>query len=325
MEQGLSIFTINDDNFDNIALSLFRLQASENRVYRHYLTHLGVNPHAVVHTGDIPFLPISFFKNQDVATGQWTAQATFESSTTTGAVPGRHRIKDVAFYLKNARTVFERFYGRLENFHFLALLPSYLERENASLVVMLNYFIQESKSAHSGFYLNDRALLYKKLDELRGGSRQVILWGVSFALLDMAQETDIDLSHCIIMETGGMKGRREEITRVALHEFLCRRFNVDAVHAEYGMTELLSQAYSLGKGIFQPPPWMKVLVREINDPFAWVTGGKTGGLNIIDLANAHSCAFIETQDLGRITQGVSFEVLGRIDNSDVRGCNLLVE
>ena len=325
LEQALFTSTINDGNFEKIALSLFHLQASENKVYRDYLTHLGVRPTRIKHTRDIPFLPISFFKNHDVVTGKWVGQSTFVSSSTTGATPGRHKIRDLKFYFANARSVFERFYGGLENFHFLALLPSYLERGNSSLVAMLDYFIKESKSAHSGFYLYDRSLLYKKLDALRGDVRKVMLWGVSFALMDMAEETEIDLSHCIVMETGGMKGRREEITRAELHELLCRRFNLTSVHSEYGMTELLTQAYSYGKGYFQLPPWMKMVAREVNDPFAEVADGRTGGLNVIDLANTHSCAFIETQDLGLVVQGVNFEVLGRLDNSDVRGCNLLVK
>jgi len=324
--QSLPTSSINDDNFEDIALSLFRFQVAENRVYYDYLTHLGVHPQTVKHTCDIPFLPISFFKNQDVATGHWVEQSTFVSSATTGAIPSRHRIKDMPFYLANARSIFELFYGALENFHFLALLPSYLERGNSSLVAMLDYFIRESKSEHSGFYLNDRSLLYKKLNELRrGNSRKVMLWGVSFALMDMADEVEIDLDHCMVMETGGMKGRREEITRGELHDLLCKRFNIKSVHSEYGMTELLSQAYSYGNGCFQHPPWMKIMIREVNDPFTQVAVGKTGGLNVIDLANIHSCAFVETQDLGQVVQGVNFEILGRIDNSDLRGCNLLVE
>lgn len=325
LEQGLATCCINDDHFEHIALSLFTLQATENKVYRDYLTHLGVSPQSIKHTRDIPFLPISFFKSQDVVTGDWVEQATFMSSATTGTTPSKHKIKNLTFYLTNARSVFERFYGALENYHFLALLPSYLERGNSSLVAMLDYFIKESKSAHSGFYLNNRSLLCKKLEQLKGSGRKTMLWGVSFALMDMAEEVEIDLSHCIVMETGGMKGRREEITRSELHDLLCKRFHVQSIHSEYGMTELLSQAYANNKGYFQLPPWMKIMVREVNDPFAQAAEGKTGGLNVIDLANAHSCAFIETQDLGLVTQGVNFEVLGRIDHSDIRGCNLLVE
>ncbi len=248
----------------------------------------------------------------------------FTSSGTTGAITSRHVVPSLSFYLENCKRNFEFFFGSLSDYHILALLPSYLEREGSSLIAMVNFFIQKSESAHGGFYLNNYETLLEKIDQLRRDNRKVLLLGVSFALLELAEKFEVDLSHCMIMETGGMKGRRREMTREELHDFLQRRFNVKTIFSEYGMTELMSQAYSLGKGVYRTPPWMKVVIRDINDPFARELPGKTGGLNIIDLANLHSCAFIETQDLSKMAQDGSFEVLGRFDNSDIRGCNLLV-
>jgi len=321
-EKDLS--TVNDGNFENIALALFQQQANENKVYQKYLTYLGVNVNGITRIDQIPFLPISFFKEQTVMSGQWKEEAIFYSSATTGATPSKHYVRDLNSYLTNAEGIFERNYGAVNNFHFLALLPSYLEREGSSLVAMANYFIQKSNSQHSSFYLNNKKDLIhilKRVDQL---DRKVILLGVSFALLGLAEEYELDLSGCIVMETGGMKGRREEITRDELHRYLGSRWNAEFIHSEYGMTELFSQAYAKERGYFKAPPGMKVMVRSINDPFERLEVGKTGGLNVIDLANIYTCAFVETQDLGRIRQDGSFEVLGRIDNSDIRGCNLLV-
>jgi hypothetical protein len=316
--------SVNDTNFDNIALELFHLQAKENKVYQKYLTYLGVNVEGITQLSQIPFLPISFFKEQTIKTGQWKEETIFYSSATTGATPSKHYVQSLDAYLSNSKRIFESCYGTVDNFHFLALLPSYLEREGSSLVAMVNYFIQHSKSLHSSFYLDNKKELINTLKRIDQLDRKVILWGVTFALLDLAEEQELDLSNCIVMETGGMKGRREEITREELHRYLGSRWKTEFVHSEYGMTELFSQAYAKEKGYFKTPTGMKVMVRSINDPFEQLEVGKTGGINVIDLSNIYTCAFVETQDLGRIRQDGSFEVLGRIDNSDIRGCNLLV-
>lgn len=316
--------TVNEFNFDNIALSLFRLQAEQNPVYHKYLTYLGVTPQSVTRVEAIPFLPISFFKEQDVVTGEWKEESVFLSSATSGLGQSRHKVKSVEAYLNNVTHIFSQFYGPLTDYHFFALLPSYLERDGSSLIEMVRHFIELSKSNFSAFYLHNRGDLVKNIEMAKATRKKVLLLGVSFALLDLAEEVELDLSNCMVMETGGMKGRREEITREELHAFLGSRFSIPTVHSEYGMTELFSQAYSLGKGYFQTPKGMKLVIRDINDPFSTLKAGKTGGINIIDLSNIYTCAFVETQDLGRIRQDGSFEVLGRIDNSDMRGCNLLV-
>ena len=292
-------------------------------MYRGFITQLG-RP-APVSVEEIPFLPISFFKNHVVRTGEWTPETVFESSGTTGVVTSRHFVRDPALYKDHALRIFESFYGSITGFHVLALLPSYLERQGSSLVMMADHFIRESQSPHSGFYLNNLDDLSAKLRLLRAGSRKVLVLGVTFALLDLAERFPMDLNHCIIMETGGMKGRRKEIIRDELHEILRNAFNVPEIHSEYGMTELLSQAYSMGAGKFRLPPALKVIIRDINDPARQELPGRTGGINIIDFANIYSCAFVETEDLGRLTQDGYLEVLGRMDNTDVRGCNLLVE
>jgi hypothetical protein len=315
------LYPSNEQSFEEIALKLFRHQAVENQVYRTYLAYLGVEIEEVGAIRDIPFLPISFFKTQSVVSGNWSPEVIFTSSGTAGQQVSRHSVPSLSFYRKHSQGIFESFFGPLEEYHVLALLPSYLERTGSSLVAMANHFILESKSSFSGFYLNDLDRLAAHLVELKG-DRKVLLLGVTFALLDLAEKYDIDLGHCMVMETGGMKGRRKEIVREELHEILCGNLNIKKVYSEYGMTELLSQAYSTGGGLFSCPPCMRVLLKEINDPF----GGAihtSGVINVIDLANAHSCAFIETQDLGRLGQDGHFEVLGRIDNSDIRGCNLM--
>lgn len=321
-EEELS--TVNEFNFDNIALSLFRLQAEQNPVYQKYLTYLGVKPQSITNVESIPFLPISFFKEHDVVTGDWKEETIFLSSATAGVGQSRHKVKSVEAYLKNATRIFIQFYGPITDYHFFALLPSYLEREGSSLIEMVRHFIELSRSEFSAFYHHSTSELVKQIEMAKSTQKKVLLLGVTFALLDLAEEVELDLSNCVVMETGGMKGRREEITREELHRFLGSRFNVPLVHSEYGMTELFSQAYSLGKGYFQASPGMKLTIRDINDPYKTLNMGKTGGINVIDLSNIHTCAFVETQDLGRIRQDGSFEVLGRIDNSDVRGCNLLV-
>jgi len=319
-----SLENINEGNFEDIALRLFHFQSIHNPVYKRYLECLNCDTATVVHLNQIPFLPISFFKSQEIKSGEWQAVAEFSSSGTTGSISSKHLVYDLDFYRSHSENIFKHFFGDPESFHFLALLPSYLEREGSSLIEMINYFITRSGSVHSGFYLRNHKELIDKLEALKTDNRKAILWGVSFALLDLAEAYELDLSHCIIIETGGMKGRRREWIREELHAYLTRRFHVEVIHSEYGMTELMSQAYSMGSGYYQCPSSMKIMIRNINDPFEILPNGKTGGINIIDLANFHSCAFIETQDLGSANNEGYFEVLGRMDNSDLRGCNLLV-
>jgi phenylacetate-coenzyme A ligase PaaK-like adenylate-forming protein len=318
------LYAVNDSNFEDIAIRLFHFQAENSPVYNQYLQNLKVDLSKIESVEQIPFLPISFFKTQRIQTGSWTPEVEFSSSGTTGSLTSRHAVADLNFYLRHAEKTFEQFYGQLQQYHILTLLPAYLERKGSSLIAMMDHFIKKSGSEHSGFYLYNHDELVQKMEVLKSSSRKILVWGVSFALLDLAEQFEIDLSNAIVMETGGMKGRRQELTRQELHTFLNQRFNTVVVHSEYGMTELMSQAYSTGNGYYQIPPWMKVVVREINDPFCYV-GNKTGGVNIVDLANFHSCAFIETQDLGKTTETGELEILGRIDNSDIRGCNLLVE
>jgi len=320
-----SLIDINDNNFEDIALRLFRFQAENNPVYRQYLDYLNRTPERVESIFEIPYLPIAFFKNQLIKTGEWETKAEFLSSGTGGAVLSKHLINDLDFYLAHSEGIFRHFFGSPESYHILALLPSYLERKGSSLIEMVNHLIVKSKSIHSGFYLYNYGELVDKLLTLNDDhNRKVILWGVSFALLDLAEKYVLDLKHCTIIETGGMKGRRREWIREELHQYLNQRFQTNVICSEYGMTELLSQAYSLGSGRYKCPSSMKIIIRNINDPFEFLENGKTGAINIIDLANFHSCAFIETQDLGVVDDDGYFEVLGRMDNSDIRGCNLLV-
>jgi phenylacetate-coenzyme A ligase PaaK-like adenylate-forming protein len=323
------LFKINAQNFEAFALSLFQWQAVHNPIYHAYLAHLGKKPGQVHQLSEIPFLPIRFFKDQRVVTedtentaSDWTY---FESSGTTGQQPSRHYVNDTAFYLQVCRSIFEQQYGQLQDFHIFALLPSYLERQHASLVAMTDYFIRESQSPLSGFYLQDYEQLIGQLDTAKKSKRQILLLGVSFALLELAEHYQPDLQGVTVMETGGMKGRRKELVREELHQILQRGLNVSQIHSEYGMTELMSQAYAHKQGLFRCPPWMQVFIRDINDPFYMDRNLRYGGINIIDLANVHSCAFLETQDLGKYhSLENTFEVLGRFDNSDTRGCNLMV-
>jgi len=306
-------------------LELFRFQANNNPVYKAFISHLSsIDPNQVKTLEDIPFLPISFFKTQAVQTGIWSPQTTFTSSGTTGSVTSRHAVRDLDFYLRNARHGFESFFGPLTDYHFLALLPSYLERQGSSLIAMMDYFIRESDSPWSAFYLHDQDKLLRDLQALRGDPRKVILWGVSFALLDLAERHAQDLRPFMIFETGGMKGRKKEMTRQELHGLLMDAFQVDAIYSEYGMTELLSQGYTQGGTAFRGAPTVRVVGRDLTDPLRKGLLDETCGINVIDLANINTIAFIETEDIGRVFANGTFEILGRMDNSDVRGCNLLV-
>ena len=314
---------INESNFETHALAVFQKQSANNSIYQAYLNHLGVSCSSIQKLEKVPFMPISFFKNHTIKTNEWYVEKVFESSGTTGVATSKHLIKDVDFYHTHSQRLFEEKFGLLNDSHILALLPSYLERDNSSLVSMVQHFITESGSAYSGFYLQNLEELAKTLTELKEGAKKVVLFGVTFALLDLAEQYDLDLSHVTLIETGGMKGRREEVTREELYEVLRNKLNVQHIYSEYGMTELLSQAY--GKNaMFDMPNSMKVMIREVSDPFSIALTGKTGGVNVIDLANVNTCSFIETQDLGRINANGTFEVLGRFDNSELRGCNLLV-
>lgn len=330
---------VTSDTFEDAALAVFRWQAASNFIYREYLTHLNCHPESVQSLTQIPFMPIGFFKKHIVLTESPAVQTVFESSGTTGAQTGRHHVADLDLYTDISINIFEQTYCPLSNCHLLALLPSYLERNNSSLVYMVQQFIAQTRSPVSGFFLHNVDELLKTLKNLAQNpdGRTVLLWGVTFALLDLAEfgmrqdlECLRDIPSLIIMETGGMKGRRREMLREEVHEVLTAAFGVKAIHSEYGMTELLSQSYSKGDGIFDTSATMRILLRDINDPRAVYdkpqSGLRYGGINVVDLANLDSCAFIETQDLGRFVgeSGRQFEVIGRFDNSDVRGCNLLI-
>jgi len=311
------------EEFNDLALKIFRYQAKMNPVYEEYLGRIGCQTESIADWKQIPCLPIEFFKTHKILCGSPEVKQTFRSSGTTGSSTSQHLLADPDWYQQIFTGIFHQFYGPVEEWAVLALLPSYLERNDSSLVFMAQSLIQQSQHPSSGFYLNELTKLGETLQELESRGQKTLLIGVSFALLDLVESNAFQLENTIIMETGGMKGRRKEMVRSELHKTLCQGFGVDVIHSEYGMTELLSQAYSKGEGRFECPPWMQVSVREINDPFALVENGKTGGLNVIDLANVDSCCFIATQDLGRVGDG-DFEVLGRFDNSDIRGCNLMI-
>lgn len=310
--------------FEQKAIDVFRYQAYNCSVYEKYLDLLECQVDRVNTITKIPFLPISFFKKSKVITGEDNYDKIFFSSGTTGNEQSKHYVSDLTIYEKSFTNSFRNYFGDIENYCILALLPSYLEREGSSLIYMTDKLIYLSKHPDSGFYLDNFELLKDKLESLNNKNQKTILLGVSFALLDFAEKYQMHIDNCIIMETGGMKGRRKEITKDELHKFLCERFGVKRIYSEYGMTELLSQAYSFGKNLFNTPPWMKILIRDIYDPFSYISNNKTGGINVIDLANINSCSFIETQDLGKLYSDNSFEVLGRFDNSDLRGCNLML-
>ena len=323
------LFSINnDEGFDLIALDVFYYQAQSNPVYAEYLELLKIKPKTVKKLSDIPFLPISFFKTHEVVCKGKAIEATFLSSGTTGVANSKHHVSSLAIYEDSFTKGFEKFYGKPEEYVFLALLPSYLERTGSSLVYMANKLIKLSGHKESGFYLDNTDELIKKMTELEKVGQKYILLGVTYALLDLAEKAHNEklpaLKHAIVMETGGMKGTRKEMVKEEVHTLLKQAFGLDEIHSEYGMTELLSQSYSTAKGIFSSPPWMRVLIRDTNDPFRLLGENKSGGINIIDLANIYSCSFIATQDLGKLHPGNKFEVLGRFDNSDLRGCNLMV-
>lgn len=315
-----SIFSIaTQTDFDRMTLEVFRFQAEACAPYREYLELLGVDPAAVECPKQIPFLPIELFKSHRVYCGSNPPQQIFTSSSTTGQTPSRHYVADLRIYEEAFTRSFELFYGPVEQTAIFALLPNYLEREGSSLIYMVEGLIRRGGG---GFYLYDHDALLRDMEAHQG---KKILLGVSYALWDLAEEQRGALHDVIVMETGGMKGRREELPREEFHRLLCDAFGVQSIQSEYGMAELMSQAYSDGKGIFRTPPWMRVWVRDLNDPFRLLPNGVTGGVNLIDLANLYSCSFLQTQDLGKVYDDGSFRILGRISGSEIRGCNLLVQ
>lgn len=319
------IFTISSKrDFEKLTLKVFRYQYDNNKVYQEFCNYLNKNKSNVKTILDIPFLPIQFFKSHEIVSTTNPVQETFTSSGTTGMQTSKHLVTDISLYEQSYRKGFSEFYGNIEDYCILALLPSYLEREGSSLIYMVDDLIQSSNHPDSGFYLNNYDDLITKLIALDQSGQNVILIGVTYALLDLIEKHTFQLKNTIIMETGGMKGKRKEMIREELHAILSHGFGVPVIHSEYGMTELLSQAYSLGNGVFECPPWMQILTRDTEDALSYVSNGKTGGINVIDLANVNSCSFIATQDLGKKYPNHSFEVLGRFDHSDIRGCNLMV-
>jgi phenylacetate-coenzyme A ligase PaaK-like adenylate-forming protein len=319
------IFTIKSgEDFERIALKVFQHQYRNTSVYREFCDHLKVNPTTVINCKDIPFLPVQFFKSHRVISEGLSESITFTSSGTTDSITSKHLVTNLDLYKESYRKSFEIFYGSPSDFVILALLPSYLERESSSLIYMVNDLIDQTIHSASGFYLNTSEELIEKLKWVEENNQKTILLGVSYALLDLIEQQKFQLKNTIVMETGGMKGKRKELVKTELHETLKTGFGVPHIHSEYGMTELLSQAYSKGNGIFTCPPWMKVLTRDTEDALSY-TEDRTGGINIIDLANLHSCSFIATQDLGKTNKDESFEILGRFDNSDIRGCNLMMQ
>ncbi len=319
------VFNIqSEEEFTKVALQVFKHQFTNNKVYRSFCDLLYIHHSDVTSVEQIPFLPIQFFKTKDILSSTDTIQETFSSSGTTGSISSKHFVTDLSWYETSYLKGFDYFYGDIEEYVVLALLPNYLERKGSSLVYMVDDLIKKSEHPESGFYLNNLDELAKKLIELDKKGQKVLLIGVSFALLDLVEQYEFTLKNTIIMETGGMKGRRKELIRNELHKILKNGFGVQEIHSEYGMTELLSQGYSKGNGIFNCPPWMQVLTRDTEDALTILPKGKSGGINVIDLANYNSCSFIATQDLGKVHTNNNFEVIGRFDNSDIRGCNLMI-
>ncbi len=321
-----SFFSIDSEQaFNELALKVFQFQHQNNKVYSDYIKALGIETSFIKNHNEIPFLPIEFFKSREVLSAEKSnGTVIFTSSSTTSQMPSKHIVTDINIYEKSFLTCFDWFYGSPADYVILALLPNYLEREGSSLVYMFNKLIQLSGNSKSGFFLNNYQDLKMRIEELKNSKQKTILIGVSYALLDLA-ELGVDLSeNFIVMETGGMKGRRAELLKEELHAILKEKLKVKEINSEYGMTELLSQAYSKGDGVYECPPWMRVLIRDRDDPLSLARSNATGGINIIDLANVNSCSFIATQDLGRLKNGNTFELMGRFDASDVRGCNLMI-
>lgn len=319
------IFSINKEtDFNQLAIEIFHFQYGYNLVYKQYVDYIGVLPNKVKYLSQIPFMPIEFFKTHKVIINGLNEQIIFRSSGTTGINQSKHYVLSETLYQNSFIKAFNYFFGEIGDYCILALLPGYLEREGSSLVYMVEHLMKHSLHPDNGFYLNEYELLADKLLNLEKKKQKYLVIGVSYALLDFAYKFKMNLNNGIIMETGGMKGTRKELLKTELHNILKTAFNVPQIHSEYGMTELLTQAYSKGKGLFDTPTWMKILIRDTYDPFTFLKKGKSGGINVIDLANLYSCSFIETKDLGKINQNGQFEVLGRFDNSDIRGCNLLV-
>lgn len=318
------IFNIKSNtDFEALALEVFKFQFKNNKVYRSFCDLLYKHPSDIKSINEIPFLPIQFFKSHNVLSTSLPFEKTFTSSGTTGSVTSKHLVSDLKLYEESYLNAFKHFYGHIEDYVVLALLPSYLERDGSSLIYMVNDLIDKSKQAQSGFYLNNLEELAETIKTLEAQEKKTLLIGVSFALLDLVETYQLNLKHTTIMETGGMKGRRKEIIRQELHQILQKGFGVNQIHSEYGMTELLSQAYSKGNGVFECPPWMKIVTRDTEDALTIQQPNKTGGINVIDLANLNSCSFIATQDLGKVYDNGEFEIIGRFDNSDIRGCNLM--
>ncbi len=319
------IFNIsNQKQFEKIALKVFRFQHENNLVYNEFCKLMNVKVHDVKSLQQIPFLPIQFFKSHTLVSNKYPFQEIFTSSGTSGIITSRHHVTNISIYEESYQKGFAQFYGNIEDYTILALLPSYLEREGSSLIYMVKDLIETTNNTESGFYLHNHEALIEKLITLDASGQNVILIGVTYALLDLIEKQKFQLKNTFIMETGGMKGKRKEMIREDLHFQLCKGFGVSVIHSEYGMTELLSQAYSLGEGVFECPSWMQILIRDTEDALSFIENGKTGGINVIDLANINSCSFIATQDLGKKNLNNSFEVLGRFDNSDIRGCNLMI-
>ncbi len=320
-----TIFNIkSQEQFTEIAIAVFKHQFKNNKVYRSFCDLINKHPSDVVKVEQIPFLPIQFFKTRQVLSSVEEVDEIFTSSGTTGNITSKHFVTDINLYKESYSKGFAHFYGNIETYVVLALLPNYLERNGSSLVFMVDDLITKSKNSESGFYLNNIDELAKKLIYLEEKGQKTLLIGVSFALLDLIEKHQFNLKNTLVMETGGMKGRRKELIRKELHQLLQEGFGVDEIHSEYGMTELLSQAYSKGNGFFETPPWMTVLARDTEDALTILPRGKAGGINVIDLANYNSCSFIATQDLGKVHKNETFEIIGRFDNSDIRGCNLMV-
>jgi len=320
------IFSIaNEQAFEEHAVAIFKHQSTHCAVYHAYLYHLGIDPDQVKRVADIPYMPISFFKSHEVVADTNQPEIVFSSSGTTGMVQSKHLVTDVKLYQDSFNLAYKQFYGNIADTCLLALLPSYLERDGSSLIYMVDALLEQSQHPSSGYFLHNHEELYKTLKELQAAKQKTVLIGVTYALLDFIEAHQLDYPELTVMETGGMKGKRKEMVREELHDLLKAGFGVPSIHSEYGMTELLSQAYSYGEGIFNCPPWMKIVLRDTNDPLSLLSTQQTGGINIIDLANLNSCSFIATQDLGRVYEDGSFEVLGRFDQADIRGCNLLVQ